>query len=94
MADYLIGHISVKDQAQWATYVEGVRKSLLPFDAQVLFRGRRAAVLAGEHPYDLAVVIQFHDHDTLQKWFLSADYQALIPLRDRAADVVIVTYEE
>lgn len=94
MPAYLIGHMTIKDPAQWAIYVEGVKKSLLPFAAEVLFRGRQTAVLAGEPPYPLTVVIRFADDATLQAWYRSADYQALIPIRDRAADVVIAAYDE
>ncbi|HSH71064.1 MAG TPA: DUF1330 domain-containing protein [Deferrisomatales bacterium] len=94
MAAYLIGEITVKDPERWRRYTEGVWDSLAPFGAQVVFRGRRASVLAGEQDKELAVVIRFDDHDTLQKWFWSDEYQALIPLRERAADVVIAGYEE
>jgi uncharacterized protein (DUF1330 family) len=93
MAAYLIGHITIKDPAQWNVYVEGVRKSLIPFEAQVMFRGQRAAVLAGEHPYRNTVVIQFPDQPTLQNWYHSETYQQLIPVRDSAADVVIISYD-
>lgn len=94
MSAYLIGHMTVKDPAQWALYVEGVRKSLLPFAAEVVFRGRLTSVLAGELPYPLTVVIRFADDAALQGWYRSEDYQALIPIRDRAADVVIASYDE
>lgn len=93
MAAYLIGHIAVKDTAQWNVYVEGVRKSLIPFEAQIVFRGRRAAVLAGEHPFQDTVVIKFRDQPTLQNWYRSESYQKLIPIRDHAADVVIISYD-
>lgn len=93
MAAYLIGHITVKDQNKWEKYVDGVAKSLMPFAAQIVFRGRRAAILAGTHPYELTVVIEFSDQPTLQSWFHSQAYQKLIPLRDAAADVVIVSYD-
>jgi uncharacterized protein (DUF1330 family) len=93
MPAYLIGHITVKDPVQWGVYVRGVRESLLPFNGRTLFRGKRASVLAGEHPYDLAVVIEFSDQETLQNWFLSEEYQKLIPIRDRAADVAIISYD-
>lgn len=94
MSAYLIGHITVKEPERWAIYVEGVRKSLVPFAAEVLFRGRLTAILAGDLPYQLTVVIRFADNATLQAWFRSDDYQALIPIRDRAADVTIAAYEE
>lgn len=93
MAAYLIGHILIKDPPQWEVYVEGVRKSLIPFEAQVLFRGKRASILTGEHPYQDTVVIKFPDQPTLQNWYHSESYQELIPIRDRAADVVIISYD-
>ena len=93
MAVYLIGQISVKDAQLWQEYVAGVAESLAPFDARVVFRGQRTAVLAGENSRDLAVVLEFSDHSALESWFHSEQYQALIPLRDNAADVVITTYD-
>ncbi len=93
MAAYLIGHIIIKDPIQWEIYVDGVRKSLSPFGAEIIFRGKRASVLAGTHPYDLAVVIKFPDQTTLQRWYQDDSYQKLIPVRDRAADVAIISYD-
>jgi uncharacterized protein (DUF1330 family) len=93
MAAYLIGHITVKDPDLWQEYTAGVQKSLGPFEADVVFRGQRAAVLAGEHSYEQCVVIKFSDQDSLQKWYNSDTYQALIPTRDKAADVVIISYD-
>ena len=93
MAAYLVGHITVRDPDLWQVYITGVKKSLIPFEANVVFRGQRAAVLAGEHPYQQCVVIQFSDQDSLQKWYNSDTYQALIPTRDKAADVVIISYD-
>jgi uncharacterized protein (DUF1330 family) len=93
MAAYLIGHITIKDSALWQRYTEGVRQSLLPLAAEIVFRGKRASVLAGEHPYNQAVVIKFPDQAALQSWYRSDAYQALIPLRDKAADVVIISYD-
>ena len=93
MSAYLIGHITVKNTDKWQTYVEGVRKSLMPFEAEVVFRGMRASVLAGQHPYESTVVIKFPDQPTLQNWYQSDSYQNLIPIRNEAADVVIISYD-
>ena len=92
MAAYLVGQITVKDGRLWQQYVAGVAESLAPFAAKIIFRGELEKVLAGEHPHSLAVVIEFPEHATLDAWFTSEKYQALIPVRDRAADVVITTY--
>lgn len=93
MASYLVGHITVKDDELWQKYVSGVQEPLLPFDSKVIFRGKLVSVLAGKHEHDLVVVIEFPDQSTLDNWYSSEKYQALIPLRDRAANVVIATYK-
>ncbi|MBW2519655.1 MAG: DUF1330 domain-containing protein [Deltaproteobacteria bacterium] len=93
MAAYLIGQIKVKNPQLWQQYVDGVSESLAGLDAQIVFRGKRLEVLAGENPYDLVVVIKFANRMTLDQWFFSQQYQALIPLRDKAAKVIITTYD-
>jgi len=93
MSSYLVGHITVKDDELWQKYVAGVHESLSPFEFRIIFRGKLVAILAGKHEHDLAVVIEFPDQSTLDKWFTSKKYQSLIPLRDRAANVVITTYK-
>ena len=93
MVAYLVGHITIKDTSQWEIYMEGVRKSLLPYSAEVIFRGKLSKVLTGEHSHQNTVVIKFSDQATLQEWYNSKEYQELIPIRDRAADVVIISYD-
>lgn len=92
MSVYLIGQVTVNDHDLWQQYVAGVQESLAPFVATIVFRGKLSGVLAGKHEHDLVVVIEFSDQATLDNWFHSDKYQALIPLRDRAANVVITTY--
>lgn len=94
MAAYLVGHIRVRDPERWKHYVAGVPGTLGPFGGQVLFRGRRKAVLAGEHRHELVVVLRFPDPDAIASWHGSPAYQALVPIRDAAADVTLVSYEE
>ena len=92
MAAYLVGHITIKVEGLWQKYVAGVQESLAPFESKIIFRGQLVKILAGEHGHNLVVVIEFSDHFTLDAWYTSEKYQALIPLRDQAADVVITTY--
>ncbi|OOG23198.1 hypothetical protein B1C78_12015 [Thioalkalivibrio denitrificans] len=93
MSAYLIGHMTVRDTALWDEYRARVPDTLGPFGGEVLFRGRRRAVLAGEHDHPDAVVIRFPDAAALDAWFASEAYQALIPVRERAADMVLVSYD-
>ncbi len=94
MAAFLVGHIRVKQQALWQQYVSGVAESLTGHKAELMFRGRLQKVLAGHDERDQVVVIRFACHGELNDWFNSDRYQSLIALRDRAADVVITSYEE
>ena len=93
MAAYLIGHITVKDMEKWELYVAGVQKSLAPYEAEIIFRGKRNRVLTGNHVHRNTVVIRFPDQAALQSWYSSKEYQKLIPIRDQAADVVIISYD-
>jgi uncharacterized protein (DUF1330 family) len=91
---YVIGHITVKDAEKWEAYRRGVPATLAPWGAELVFRGQGATVLAGEHEHADVVVIRFPDPKAVDGWHSSPAYQALIPLRQQAADVVLLAYEE
>ena len=90
---YLIGHITVKDADKWAAYRERVPATLAPWGAELVLRGERVAVLAGEHAHADVVVIRFPSREAVNGWHSSAAYQALIPLRQQAAEVVLLSCE-
>ena len=90
---YVVGHITVKNAEKWAEYRSRVPATLEPWGAELVFRGRRVAVLAGEHPHSDIVVIRFPDKGTVEKWHSSGAYQALIPVRQQAAEMVLLSYE-
>ena len=93
MAAYLIGHITIKDPVKWEKYVKGVQVSLAPFEAKIVFRGKRVKVFTGEHPYHNTVVIEFSEPSAMIQWYRSDNYQKLISLRNEAADVVIIGFD-
>lgn len=90
---YAIGHITVKDPAKWAEYCARVPGTLEGWGGELVFRGHRVAMLGGEHAHPDTVVVRFPDVAALNGWFNSPAYQALIPLREQAADVVLIAYE-
>jgi len=90
---YVVGHITVKDPEKWARYRDQVPATLAPWSAELVFRGKRTAVWSGEHAHDDIVVIRFPDRQAASNWFSSSAYQALIPLREQAADVVLLSYD-
>ena len=92
VAAYVIGHITVKDPERWEHYRSQVPATLAPWGGSLVFRGQRLAVLGGTHPHGDTVVIRFPDVPSVEGWFNSAAYQALIPLRQQAAEVDLVSY--
>lgn len=89
---YLVGQISIKNMEKWTAYREQVPLTLAPWAGEITFRGKLAAVLAGEHPHTDIVVIRFPNQAALEGWHNSAAYQALVPLRQQAAEVVLLSY--
>jgi uncharacterized protein (DUF1330 family) len=92
-AAYVVGHLTVKDTEKWAEYRSQVPATLAPWGGEVVLRGKQVAILAGEHPHSDVVVIRFPDQDAAQGWYSSAAYQALIPLRQQAAEMVLISYD-
>lgn len=93
MPAYLVGAITVRDPERWAEYVQRVGPTFVPHGGELLFRGTHALQLAGSTPPPLIVTARFPTLATLRAWHDSADYQALVPLRDAAADVALAAYE-
>jgi uncharacterized protein (DUF1330 family) len=90
---YLVGQITIKRPEKWAEYTRQVPDTLAPWGAELVFRGKQVAVLSGENTHSDIVVIRFPDMAALNKWFSSAAYQSLIPLRAQAAEVDLLSYE-
>ncbi len=88
----VVGRIRIKDPVRWARYRDGVAATLRPFDGVLVARGRDAKVYCGAADETDMVVLRFPSPAAAEGWYASAAYQALIPLRDEAADVVIVGY--
>lgn len=93
MSVYVIGHLTVKDEAKWAEYRSKVPATLEPWGAEVMFRGSLNAVFCGDHSFRNTVVIRFPDAAKAEGWYKSPAYQALIPLRNEAADMVLLSFD-
>lgn len=90
---YVVGHISIINTEKWAEYRAQVPDTLAPWGAELVLRGQQARVLTGAHPHSDIVVIRFPDLAAAQGWHASPAYQALVPLRQQAAVVDLITYE-
>jgi uncharacterized protein (DUF1330 family) len=93
MPAYVIGQIHVRDAARWQEYVSQVGGTIAQYGGEVQFRAQRATVFSGEYPFERAVVIKFVDLAAAERWHESPEYQRLVPIRDAAADVTLVSYQ-
>lgn len=90
---YVVGHITVLNQEKWAEYRSKVPATLAAWEGELVFRGKQCEVLGGEHHHSDTVVIRFPTLEALNHWFSSEAYQALIPIREQAADMDLISYE-
>jgi uncharacterized protein (DUF1330 family) len=90
---YVVGQMTVKHPEKWAQYRSQVLATLLPFGGELVFRGEQVRSFSGVNPHPDIVVIRFSSLADAQGWHASAAYQALIPLRQEAAEVVLTTYQ-
>jgi len=89
----LLVNVTVKDQKQFEEYATRTRPILASHQATPLFRGTNATVLAGDQPHKTLIGIRFPSKAAINAFYNSPEYQALIPLRTAAADVVFTAYD-
>ncbi|PHR81819.1 MAG: hypothetical protein COA59_15390 [Colwellia sp.] len=90
---YVIGNITVIDQDKWSEYCSKVPTTLSPWKGELVFRGKQVEVLGGKYQHSDTVVIRFPSIKSLNNWFNSDAYQALIPIREQAANVDLISYQ-
>jgi len=94
MGAFLIFHSTVKDPDKFSSYAKAVPATLEPFGGTVLARGKAEKVFSGKHPHSSVGILRFHDLDKAHAWYESDAYQALIPIREAAASMTVISYAE
>lgn len=89
---FVVGQITVKNPEKWDQYRAKVPTTLLAWHGELVFRGKQVHAFSGTCPHADIVVIRFPSLSDAEGWHSSAAYQALVPLRQEAADVVLLTY--
>ena len=85
MTAYLYGEFVVEDAALYARYRERVAEVVAAFGGRYLVRGGQVEALEGELIGRRVVVIAFPDRKRALAFYRSPAYQAILPLRLRAA---------
>lgn len=88
MTAYVAVHAKIKDQEKLGVYAKAAGQTLAAHGGKFTTRAPILETLAGDARYDVFVLIEFPDADAARTWYQSAEYQALIPNRDEAADML------
>jgi len=92
MTAFFIATSTVKDVEKFQEYGGKATATLAAFGAKLVIKGKAEKTIAGNSDHQVVAVASFPDMETLDNWFNSAEYQALIPLRDEAVDMTLVAY--
>jgi uncharacterized protein (DUF1330 family) len=94
MTAFFIATTTVKDMEKFQDYAGKAAQTFAPFGGELVIRGTADQTLAGASNHQAVSVVRFPDMEALEAWYRSPDYQALIPLRDDAAQMTLTTYQE
>ncbi|MEM7172012.1 MAG: DUF1330 domain-containing protein [Pseudomonadota bacterium] len=94
MGAFFIVTVTVKDPEKFQEYAAKAGPTFAAFGGKLITKGKAEKTLAGHSDHKTAAVIGFPDIEALHSWYQSDAYQALIPLRDAAADMTMTSYSE
>lgn len=95
MSVVMISTFSVKDQKSFQSYLSLSKQLASEYNAELVLRGQLTRVLNGKGDNAQRVVIaRFPSQEKVDGWFDSPKYAELVSLRERAADMTMLTYEE
>jgi uncharacterized protein (DUF1330 family) len=92
MTAFFIATTTIKDAEKFQAYAAKAGPTIAAFGGEMIKRGKVEKILNGEANHLAVGVVQFPDMGTLEQWYNSPDYQALIPLRDESVNMTLVAY--
>ena len=94
MAAYIMALIDVKDQEAYVeSYAKHTPPILAKYGGKGLVRTNDVEGLEGTGIPGRVVVMEFSDMESARNWYNSEEYQALVPLRQAAADGKLILVE-
>ncbi len=94
MAAFFVSTVKIKNKEKFQQYAKQAAETFATHGGEPVLRGQFDTVLAGEDDHDMVGIVRFPDRNALSSWYDSDEYQALIPLRDEAAEMTLVVYSE
>ncbi len=95
MTAIMISQIEVINPEGFQDYLQKSKKLAGLYGAKLMFRGKEPVALNGElNAHQFVVIAEFPNMEKLTAWHKSAEYRALVPLRDGASKQVMTAYDE
>ena len=94
MAAFFIAQVKLKNGEKFQAYAAQTKAIFADYGAELITRGKAMGSIAGDVSHDAVAVMKFPDMQKLEAAFATDAYQAIVPLRDEAADITIVKYEQ
>ena len=85
MPVYLLVEINVRDQDLYAEYTAQVLPLVERYGGSYIIQGGEVHPVSGNWRPERLVLVQFETIDLVQDFLTSPEYQALVPLRQRAS---------
>jgi len=94
MTAFFVAVVAVKDPAKMQDYSKKAADTFEPFGGKMVMRGKAGEVLTGgSADHQATGIASFPSMQDLKAWYASDAYQAIIPLRQEAADMTITAYD-
>ena len=94
MSVILVGELKVKNPQKLAEYRDQAGPLIRRYGGEPVAKGKSVRVIAGHNDFDSVVIFRFPSLEQAMTWYQSPEYQALIPIRDEAADLRFTAFEE
>ena len=90
---YVMLEFTVKDPEAFKDYAQRSPATVTQHGGRFVVRPGKIVALKGDAPKGPFAVLAFDSAEQAQKWASSPEYTALVPLRDKSADVRIFVVE-
>jgi len=92
MTAFFVATVTIKDLTKFKEYGEKVGATIAAHGGELIIRGKAEQVLSGSANHQMTAIAKFADAATIDRWYNSDAYQAIIPVRNEGADVTLVSY--
>ncbi|HEU4977758.1 MAG TPA: DUF1330 domain-containing protein [Solirubrobacteraceae bacterium] len=93
MPAYVIVDVTVHDPETYKEYAAGTPGVIAQYDGRFIVRGGAVTPQEGDWSPQRIVVLEFADMAAARRWYDSPEYQALLPIRERAATSRLIFVE-